>query len=103
MMARMIAKLVACHLIGDYCLQGDFIARTKGENSYHLFIHCFLYVIPFWVAFGWGRSLGVLFFSHAIVDALKARYHKISYWLDQAIHYAVLAAYLLWRWVYGST
>ena len=102
-MARMIAKLVACHLIGDYCLQGDFIARTKGENWYHLFIHCFLYVIPFWVAFGWGRSLWVLFFSHAIVDVLKARYHKISYWLDQTIHYAVLAAYLLWRLAYGST
>ena len=50
-----------------------------------------------------GRSLWVLFFSHAIVDAMKARYHKISYWLDQTIHYAVLAAYLLWRWAYGST
>ena len=103
MVARMIAKLVACHLIGDYCLQCDFIARTKGENWYHLFIHCFLYVIPFWVAFGWGQSLGVLFFSHAIVDAMKARYHKISYWLDQTIHYSVLAAYLLWRLAYGST
>ncbi len=102
-MARMIAKLVACRLIGDYCLQTDFIAKTKDENSYHLFIHCFLYAIPFWIAFGWGRGLGALFFSHFVVDALKARYHKISYLLDQTIHYAVLAAYLLWRWAYGPT
>lgn len=96
-MARMIAKLVACHLIGDCCLQGDFIARTKGENWYHLFVHCVLYIVPFYVAFGWDLRLVMIFISHVFVDALKARYNVISYSGDQIIHYAVLAAYLLWR------
>lgn len=96
-MVRTIAKLVACHLIGDYCLQSNFIAKTKGENWYHLFIHCFLYTIPFWVSFGCGWSLAALFISHMITDALKARYRKISYPVDQLVHYAVLSVYLIWR------
>ena len=32
--------LVFCHLVGDYVLQSDFIAKTKGSNWYHLFVHC---------------------------------------------------------------
>ena len=28
--------LVFCHLVGDYVLQNDFIAKTKGSNWYHL-------------------------------------------------------------------
>lgn len=31
-MIEIIYKLIICHLIGDYVLQNDFIAKTKGEN-----------------------------------------------------------------------
>lgn len=41
-------KLVMCHLVGDYVLQIDFIAKTKGENWYHLLVHCLLYCLPFY-------------------------------------------------------
>lgn len=41
-----IVLIVLCHLIGDYVLQCDFIAQTKGKNWYHLFVHCALYCIP---------------------------------------------------------
>lgn len=37
-------KLVMCHLVGDYVLQIDFIAKTKGENWYHLLVYC----LPFY-------------------------------------------------------
>ena len=30
--------LVFCHLVGDYVLQNDFIAKNKGSNWYHLFV-----------------------------------------------------------------
>ncbi len=33
-----IVLIVLCHLIGDYVLQCDFIAQTKGKNWYHLFV-----------------------------------------------------------------
>ena len=42
-----VFKLLVCHLIGDYVLQTDFIAKTKGENLYHLIVHCVLYTVPF--------------------------------------------------------
>ena len=31
-MIKTLIELVFCHLIGDYVLQCDFIAKTKGEN-----------------------------------------------------------------------
>lgn len=27
-----ILNIIMCHLIGDYVLQCDFIAKTKGQN-----------------------------------------------------------------------
>lgn len=96
-MAKLIFILVVCHLIGDYCLQSDFIAKTKGQNWYHLFVHCVLYIVPFYIVFGWCWQLGIMFISHIIVDPLKARYHKISYLMDQIIHYAVMSVYFIGR------
>lgn len=51
-MLENIFLIIMCHLIGDYVLQSDFIAKTKGENWYHLFVHCALYVLPFYLCFG---------------------------------------------------
>lgn len=81
--------LVMCHLIGDYVLQNDFIASTKGSNWYHLFVHSFLYCVPF-VFFVSFNYLVLIFVSHFIIDALKARYSKIGYIGDQVLHYVVL-------------
>ncbi len=79
--------LVICHLIGDYVLQSDFIAKTKGENWYHLFVHSALYVVPFYIAFGFGWELGFLVCSHFLIDTMKARHNKIGYAGDQILHY----------------
>ena len=96
-MAKTLFILVVCHLIGDYFLQSDFIAKTKGQNWYHLFVHCILYVVPFYIAFGLDLRLVIIFISHVIIDALKARYHAISYLGDQVIHYVIMIVYLVWR------
>lgn len=89
-------KLVMCHLVGDYVLQIDFIAKTKGENWYHLLVHCLLYCLPFYMAFGFTwRQLFVLFGIHVVADAAKDRYKKIGYVADQVIHYAVLLVYFV--------
>ena len=68
--------LVFCHLVGDYVLQNDFIAKNKGSNWYHLFVHCALYCLPFYLAFGLTWQLGVVFLTHCIIDPLKARYQR---------------------------
>ena len=84
--------LILCHVIGDYVLQQDFIAKTKGENWYHLFIHCVLYILPFRLMYGTNWKLAVLFASHIIIDTLKARYKVVGYVCDQILHYVVAVA-----------
>ena len=90
-----IIKLIMCHLLGDYVLQVSFIAETKGNNWYHLFVHCALYCLPFFIAFGLGWQLAVIFATHMIIDPLKARYDKINYITDQILHYSVMAIYFI--------
>lgn len=87
--------LVMCHCIGDYVLQSDFLAKTKGTNLYHLFVHCVLYLVPFSIVFGVDWKLGILFVSHFIIDILKAKYQKIIYVTDQILHYLILTIYLM--------
>ena len=89
-----IWNIMFCHLVGDYVLQIDFIAKTKGENWYHLIVHCFLYILPFRIVYGIDWRLAVLLVTHIIADALKARYKKITYTQDQIVHYII--AFLLY-------
>lgn len=86
--------LLICHLIGDYVLQSDFIAKTKGENWYHLFVHSALYCAPFAIMFGLGWGTMFLFTTHVFVDAGKARWNLLSYTQDQIWHY--IALWLFW-------
>jgi hypothetical protein len=95
MMLETIIVLALCHLIGDYFLQSNFIATTKGQNWYHLFVHCALYCMPFLIVFGFTWQLAVIFVSHIIIDPLKVRYKKISYRQDQIMHYLLLMLYLI--------
>ena len=87
--------LMMCHCVGDYVLQIDFIAKTKGTNLYHLFVHCVLYLVPFAIVFGVDWHIGVLLISHFIIDMLKAKFKKISYVTDQVLHYLILTIYLM--------
>lgn len=88
-------KIILAHLLGDYVLQIDFIAKTKGKNMYHLIVHCFLYSIPFVFAFGFDYRVVLLLISHFVADIMKARYKKISYTTDQLLHYAIALVYLV--------
>ena len=94
-MIELLYKLIVCHFIGDYVLQIDFIAQTKGKNWWHLIAHCVLYTVPFAVLFGIDWRIAVLLGLHIIVDALKARWKRIGYVTDQVIHIATCGVYLL--------
>ena len=87
-------ELLACHFIGDYVLQIDFLAKTKGENWWHLIAHCVLYSVPFAVAFGIDWRIALIVITHIVIDALKARYKKINYLTDQMLHLIILWIYL---------
>ncbi len=92
---ELIFKLILCHLLGDYVLQIDYLAKTKGNNFYHLLAHCFLYAVPFYICFGFIWQLIPLISLHIIIDLLKARYKLIPYWLDQLLHYLTCLLYLI--------
>lgn len=94
-MLETIFTLVACHMVGDYVLQNDFIASTKGSNWYHLFVHCALYTVPFVIVFGWGWKIALIVAAHFLIDALKAKYKKITYTQDQILHYLALVYYFV--------
>lgn len=94
-MLELIIKLILCHLVGDYVLQSNFLAQTKGKNWYHLFVHCALYCVPFYIVFGLTWQLAVIFIAHIIIDPLKARYEKITYTQDQIMHYLITLLYLI--------
>ena len=90
-----IIKLILCHLVGDYVLQIDFIAKSKRSNIYHLLVHCLLYCLPFYICFGLVWQLIPLLMLHIVIDLLKARYKLIPYWLDQVLHYVTCLLYFI--------
>lgn len=83
-------KLLVCHLFGDYVLQTDFIAKTKGENFYHLIVHCVLYIVPFILVGVRINLLWFIFATHLVIDYFKAINKVIEYDEDQYLHYGVL-------------
>lgn len=83
-----------CHLIGDYVLQSDFIAKTKGTNAYHMFVHCALYCLPF-IFFIPMWQIFFVYVIHVFTDSAKASFNKITYVQDQVIHYITLLVLLL--------
>ena len=96
-MSEMVANvytLLALHMLGDYVLQTDFLAKTKGKNPWNLLAHCVTYTLPFAIAYGIDWRIAFLLATHSAVDALKARYGKITYAQDQAAHLLVLTVYL---------
>lgn len=83
-----------CHLVGDYVLQNDFIAKTKGSNPYHMFVHCMLYCVPF-MFFLPSWQIMIIYVVHVFTDSAKAIFNKITYIQDQTIHYLTLFVVLL--------
>lgn len=90
-MLERIYMLICCHFLGDYVLQNDFLARSKGENWWHMLAHCVLYSLPFSVAFGFDWRVPALITTHIVIDGLKARWKLIGYATDQILHLFELA------------
>lgn len=70
--------LIFAHLLADYPLQGDFLAKAKGENIIILISHAGIwagciatagYLMGFNVTV---IDVGLLFFIHSVADYLKA-------------------------------
>lgn len=95
--------LIAAHMVGDYILQTDYMARNKLTNwrvrCLHVTVYCLPFVLVAWLhttrldtvaAFIWGVWL-----THFLTDS--RRWASGDKWppkpilVDQAIHLATLA------------
>ena len=104
--------LLYAHLLADYPLQGDYLARTKGQNVISLASHAGIWTGTICVAASLlGMSItildvAVLFVVHAVADFVKARslwFYKrmnpsgLGLAIDQLKHVGQIAALMITR------
>ena len=89
--------LFACHHIGDFAFQSQWMAMEKGKSREVLMYHVFMQASPFMLlGFLPGThvtAIGIVIHIvlHAIVDTLKCRGVIKSIWQDQLCHYVCTA------------
>lgn len=100
--------LLGCHFLADFAFQSAYLAEKKSTSVEHLLYHGAQYtatfvlfialtstILPFPAAVPVVATI-LLFLSHIIIDALKARWNIIkSIWLDQLLHISVILVLLL--------
>jgi len=93
-------------MIGDYPLQGEFLANNKSKYNYILFCHaviwtgCIVFGLWFIGMFAWWKFI-MLLVGHFIIDWVKC--HQIDknktltkdLWIDQGLHFIQLILCLI--------
>ncbi|MBN1259084.1 MAG: DUF3307 domain-containing protein [Anaerolineae bacterium] len=101
----MFILLLLAHLVGDYVLQFDWLARWKARTTLGVLVHgavvllltlaCVAMVLPAW----WPYALAIGL-SHTGIDFVRARVLKprsplaelLSFIVDQLLHLVIIAA-----------
>ena len=65
------------HLIGDYILQTNWMAREKIRRSLAAAVHVTLYVLPFVLLTQSVTALAVMWVSHFLIDRFRLARHLI--------------------------
>jgi hypothetical protein len=99
--------LFAFHCLGDFPLQGEFLATQKSKSFYLLICHSAIYSLILSSGFiflshvtDYQLSIDTytfffityifIFFSHVVIDWLKCKANKISFAVDQLLHMLVI-------------
>ena len=89
--------LVWLHYLGDYPLQGAFLANSKANDDYSLFVHCMIWTgtvsagLVYLGLFEYWKAV-MLLVGHFLIDRWKARKVdrtsslKRDLWVDQVLH-----------------
>jgi len=94
-MIQILFFLIFLHCLGDFPLQGQFLAENKGQNDYLLFAHSVIWagtISAGLLYFGLFAMWKVLFLliGHFIIDRWKARLQvsgQKSLMIDQGLHF----------------
>jgi len=60
-----------CHLVGDYVLQTNWMARHKHEKLGVAAVHAFTYVLPFIFITQSLPALAIIFVTHTLIDHFR--------------------------------
>ena len=93
--------LVACHVLADYALQGDFMAKAKNHKApipgvpwaTVLISHAAIHSAAVYLITGSAVLGAVELVGHAVIDYAKCD-GRMSYNIDQALHIAMKAGYV---------
>lgn len=83
----MIEQLLL-HILGDYVLQPDIMAKKKVEDIMVAYVHSLVYTLPFLLITNSIDALTVMFTTHLLIDRFRlAKYlcfikNKIFEWED---------------------
>lgn len=98
--------LLLAHLVGDYVMQTDFLAKMKGQNNFILLIHATIWTLvcvgtlDFLHLYQWWH-LPWLLITHLIMDWIKCHkmptQHALGWclWIDQGFHILTLLVCLI--------
>jgi len=89
-MIHLLILYTFTHYLGDYPLQGDYLAQNKHKQFYICFAHCFIYAGLFYIASGFDIKIFVIaFITHLIIDwFMKGILTNKD--IDQALHLFVV-------------
>jgi len=69
------ADQIACHLVGDYFLQSDWMATGKVKNIGVALIHGTAYSLPFLFLHPSLAAMAVMIVTHALIDRYRLAKH----------------------------
>lgn len=100
-MIELLIVFIAGHYLGDYGLQTEFQALTKGKSWLINLAHAATYTAIIVFGFGvfdlplplWVPAL--ILVTHFWIDATKARWGLITDWQDQLLHFAVFGVIVI--------
>ena len=96
---------LACHFIGDFAFQSEWMSMNKGKSWEINFYHAATYTAVFVLfARATPAAIAVIFITHFIIDPLKTRYKVIKpIWVDQALHFIVIFALLALQFAFSDS
>ena len=82
---HIILTILFLHWVADFLLQNDNMALNKSSSNFWLSYHIAVYMLPFWVFFGW-RYAFLNAAAHFVVDWCTSRITK-RLWAAQKAHW----------------
>jgi len=92
-----LAILFACHLVGDFLLQNDWMQR-KSKSSFVCTVHVAFYAVPFALFWWFNDGYGTNWYRWARLPELVVLLILCEHWLQDRF-----ALHLRWMKIFGQT